>query len=373
MVMTPADSNSVPVARRARRGLDAASALRELEKLHAALRPGDPFPPHRDLIDRFDVSDRALRTALDELQRRGKIVRRVGRGGTYVSEAPPVAQPPSDQTTLPSRNVVALARPDFSFFDYALKVLFERAGAAGLTVSCHLLDSEGHELWAHRGEAANPLGYVVFHRDLLLALRLQSEGQRVVLVGIPPAGHAAGVPNIYTDHEQGGYLVARHLIELGHRRIAFQGEADPTASPRTRGHLRAIAEAERRGIIVEPTWVSGAEFEHWHATPSAARVLFDRPDRPTAIAAWNDYVAVCLLSMLSSLGLRVPADVSLVGFDNLPQSRHVYPPLTTVDGNLEQLLQAALTVLTHEPAAANPTIITLPTLVVRESTAPLSP
>src|SRR5205823_4290058 len=108
-------------------------------------------------------------------------------------------------------------------------------------------------------EALQPRGFVAFNFTLYpVARRLQERGHRTVILGPPPVDVYPDVPCVYGDHERGGYQVTRHLIELGHRRLAYVRFPLPlltrTALQRSfrwRGHERAMAEARRRGEEVE--------------------------------------------------------------------------------------------------------------------------
>jgi len=90
---------------------------------------------------------------------------------------------------------------------------------------------------------------------------------------------------------------------------------------------------------------------------------------PTAFAAWNDFGALKLFGLLTQLGIRVPQDVSLMGYDNLPESSLIYPKISTVDSSIEHQLQTALAILTSpQTPAPNHTVVALPSLIRRDST-----
>jgi len=349
---------------------DAVSVLRQLEALHAGLQPGSPFPSQRDLIVRLNASDRSVRWALDELRRQGKIERPAGRR-TFIARTGALSQAPVAGVSL-SRTVIAVLSPDHSFFDHALQTLFRRVEANQLELTCHLIDEAGHGSSRFITPETGPLGYAIFHqRHLPLAQKLQQAGHRVVLFGMPPVGVPCGVPNVYSDHEQGGYLAVQHVLSEGHRNIAVCGGEIPMGYPRPEGQHRAVAEFRRRGLDVRVSWITESQLRGWRKDPETLREFYEATGRPTALVAWNDNEAVTLLSLLSYNGISVPRDVSLVGYDNLPIGLEVHPALTTIDNNLEQQLQAALSILTRPEAPASPpTIITLPTLVRRDSSAP---
>jgi LacI family transcriptional regulator len=210
-----------------------------------------------------------------------------------------------------------------------------------------------------------------------LAERLQDAGHRVVCVGTPPTNNAIEVPIVFGDQEQGGYLAVKHLLDLGHRRIAFQFLGDYPTLRRWAGCQHAIEEAKANGIGLQTEVLdvieSGDCFGQigpWCKDDQAVQEYFASPTAPTAIVSWNDDFAVKLLTRLQSAGIRVPTDVSLIGYDNLARSAAVHPALTTIDGAFDQQIRAALRLLSQpEAPVRNQSIIVLPTLINRESTA----
>lgn len=175
------------------------------------------------------------------------------------------------------------------------------------------------------------------------------------------------------DHELGAYLATRHLLELGHRHIAcICGPAQTSvAALRLAGYRRAMAEA---AIDVPDSWLAGSDFTSPGGYAAAARLL--ESDPPTAIFAGNDMIGIGVLRAAAERNIRVPADLSVIGFDDIEMSRYVYPALTTVGQSILQLGETAAEVLLRRIAAqtALPTDkrIVAPSIVLRESTAPPS-
>jgi len=158
---------------------------------------------------------------------------------------------------------------------------------------------------------------------------LHSRDFPVVLIddqGIPPEG----TPWISVDNRVGAFEATRHLIGLGHRRIAhIQGPLKYQVShDRYLGYCDALNEA---GIPLDPALVREGDF-----TPptgrTSANAFFDLPaeKRPTAIFAGSDWMAYGAISAAEQRGLRVPEDIAVVGFDDNPASAHMEPALTTV-------------------------------------------
>ena len=169
------------------------------------------------------------------------------------------------------------------------------------------------------------------------------------------------------DNEYGAWMAVRHLIELGHRRIAFvSGPADNIdAEERAAGYRRALSEA---GIAVDPKLMVEGNF-HENSGLLAVNHLFDTGQQFTAVFAANDQSAYGVRLCLYRKGIRVPDDVSLVGFDDLPGSSYTTPPLTTIRQPLYDMglvaTHALLRLINGEPVQAQVPPLEL---VVRETT-----
>jgi LacI family transcriptional regulator len=153
----------------------------------------------------------------------------------------------------------------------------------------------------------------------------------VPLVLIDNYVNGLNVPCVLGDNATGGYLVTRHLIDLGHQRIALlEGPRKyKTLTERREGYLRAMDEADlpiEPSLMIKPLHIGTLKGFH-----EARRMLaLPRSQWPTAIVAISDKAALGALEALKESGLRVPDDIALVGFDDLPECEHVSPSLTTV-------------------------------------------
>ncbi|MEU4157228.1 LacI family DNA-binding transcriptional regulator [Actinoplanes sp. NPDC026670] len=200
---------------------------------------------------------------------------------------------------------------------------------------------------------------------------------------------APDISSVNVDDRTGARAAAQHLIDLGHRRIGLllsglhgpHGVVDPDVRPldghASRQRLQGWQDALRpAGITPQAVRQNGTGLE---AARDGARLLLDRPDRPTAILCFSDVVAHGALQVAAELGLQVPRDLSVVGFDDNPLAVQVQPTLTTVHQDVEAKGHAAADALTAAIAATRtstdltPRHVLLPTgLVVRDSTAPPS-
>lgn len=215
-----------------------------------------------------------------------------------------------------------------------------RQGVEGLVLSTARDDDDTARELADRG-----VSYV---------LTLRTDGRSLSSVG---------------DDNLGGFLATRHLLDLGHRRIGIIAGPDYASSSRGRlaGYRRAMAEA---GAEVDPRWIAPSSFDS-DSGAEAAEQLISLANPPSAIFAINDNTAIGALSRLMQMGLSVPDDISLVGYNDIPIVQRLPIPLTTVHVPFEQVATAALELLTAEAVpAANRIRKAIPTLIPRKSTAP---
>ncbi len=214
---------------------------------------------------------------------------------------------------------------------------------------------------------------------------LMKRGLPLVFVDQAPA---PGIPSVNIDDRGGAQAAARHLVGLGHRRVALMiatvgGDLRVVDDPlelsvghairqRVLGWTDVLAEAGVTGPAVTVP-ESLTEFPAYQA----ARLLLEGPDRPTAVLCFSDVIAQAAVHAAEDLGLRVPRDISVVGFDDSPVATRMRPALTTVRQDFVAKGRAAASALTAAMAARGSDTKTrarhllLPTeLVVRDSTAP---
>ncbi len=175
------------------------------------------------------------------------------------------------------------------------------------------------------------------------------------------------VPRLFVENTEGSYAATRHLIAAGHRDIAYI--AGPTGlltvSERRRGFERAMAEA---GIPVRPELVAAGSFASESAR-LAVHGFFALPSPPTAIFASSDFIAMGTVTAIRELGLVLPRDISMVGFDDMPFGVLLTPPLTAVRQPVEMLGRLGFrTLLALLRGEAVPQVTRLPVqLMLRQS------
>ena len=234
--------------------------------------------------------------------------------------------------------------------------------------------SPGSE-WIEGVLRRRPAGVILVFSKLAPELREQLRSRAIPFAIVDPAGDPSpDVPSVGSANWSGGLAATRHLLELGHRRIAaVTGPADMMCSlARLDGYRSAMNTA---GLPIDPQWIRYGDF-HVEGGRAHALELLSLPEPPTAIFAGSDLQALGALEAARSLGLRVPEDVSIVGYDDIPLCRWVSPRLTTVHQPLRQMgVEAAKLVLavgSDRPAVGGPTprMDLATSLVVRDSTAP---
>ena len=213
-------------------------------------------------------------------------------------------------------------------------------------------------------------GLIVIPHDEFAARLHQIRSGGLPVVAVDRAESDPQAMSVSVDDVTGGELAAQHLIDLGHRSIAFIGD-DSAAAPvhdRLSGVRKAV-EAAGDGVKLD---VFPAEL-----TAEAGREMGERiaampaEERPTAITAAIDLIAVGVLQALQQRGLRVPEDVSLMGYDDIPFARQLSVPLTTIRRPHYEMGVTAATMMATSLAGETPDprhVVFQPELVVRDST-----
>jgi DNA-binding LacI/PurR family transcriptional regulator len=175
--------------------------------------------------------------------------------------------------------------------------------------------------------------------------------------------------NVVIDYGQGIHEALHHLVGLNHRHIAFIAGPQYLASARTR-QMAFLAGMKQAGIPIQSGMIVQGDHKIEGGT-QAMKALLQLPLRPTAVIASNDMMAIGALSAIHDAGLKVPEDISIVGFDDIAFARMTQPPLTTVALSREQLAIMALSAIENLIAqnSAEHLEYSLPTrLVIRNST-----
>lgn len=261
--------------------------------------------------------------------------------------------------------------------DWALAIIEgvrESAAQAGLAISLSVTGDRrapGPE-WLDAVVRRGPTGIILLFAGISHEQRAMLDARGIPFVIIDPAGDPApGIPSVGSANWSGGLAATRHLLELGHRRIAaITGpKSVMCALARLDGYRAAMTSA---GIEIEPGWIRYGDFQR-ESGERHARELLRLPDPPTAIFAGNDVQALGVLHAARAIGLDVPRDLSVVGFDDLAVAELASPRLSTIHQPLREMAEQATRIVLQllDDVPPEVTRVELATsLVVRDSTAP---
>ncbi|MDN3445176.1 LacI family DNA-binding transcriptional regulator [Microbacterium sp. APC 3901] len=267
--------------------------------------------------------------------------------------------------------VIGVLLADFEPFSAEI---LKGVGSAVHDTAFDLLAYSGSHLGAGDGwerRSLSRLSGTLIDAAIMVTPTVVSAGTEIPVVAIDPHTGRADLPTVESDSFGGALAATRHLIELGHRRIGFlAGRPDlRSAGLRDAGYRRALSDA---GIPLDPSLVGIGRYE-LDVTRESARIMLSGDARPTAIFAANDLSAIAVIDVAHELGLRVPEDLSVIGFDDVPEATRRALPLTTIQQPMRRLGAVAadmvFTLLSGQEVDEMHVI--LPTrLVVRATTAP---
>jgi len=292
------------------------------ERIHRGqIQPGQTLPSIRELTKEFQVNHLTVRQALRILGEQGIVTSSQGRG-TFVRRDIRTAAKlalvlPNLANSLPD----AIAR--------GVRSVMDEHGIGGVAVfSSH--DSPSEEA----ANVAQALGQTA--QGLIVYSLMRKEAVIAAL-----RGYLAGYPVVWvdrsygelpvwcatSDNQHGGYLATDHLLRQGRQRIAFISEMGyTTTEARYQGYCQALGD---HGVPCDPGLV-GTVDDGENTMALRIRELVDRKPRPDAIFFGNDFRAMAGLQQIKAVGLRVPDDIAVVGFDDVPTAALADPPLTTV-------------------------------------------
>jgi len=252
------------------------------------------------------------------------------------------------------------------------RVAREQELAVGFT-DTHGRSSVGRS-WTEEVLSRRPTGVISVYSEITPEQHAQLASSSIPLVALDPTGEPGhAIPSVGATNWSGGLSATRHLLDLGHRRVAaIAGPAEILcARARLDGYRAAMDVA---GVPVHPELVRIGAFSFEDGLVEG-RALLALDDPPTAVVCGNDLQALGVYEAAREAGVRIPDDLSVVGFDDIEYARWCGPPLTTIQQPLVEMGAAAaklvLAMAAGEPLAQ--TRVELATrLVVRQSTAPLA-
>jgi DNA-binding LacI/PurR family transcriptional regulator len=280
--------------------------------------------------------------------------------------------------------VIGLLVPDLEnpIFPALAQELETMAAEAGLSsILCNTARAKmAEDVYVHMLVERNVDGMIFISSELTnLAAdhghyqRLVDEDVRIVLVNCEH--ETLRIPSVGVDEQAAGETAADHLLGLGHRRIGFVA-GPPHYSP-TKNKTAGLETALRRaGIELDRRYVAHAEWGYAGGAAAARQLLELNGDRPTALIASSDVMAIGALHAVHAAGLRVPEEMSIVGFDGVSAATFTNPALTTVAQPTSEIAATAIDALLRlieMPERDVPHSVFRPRLIERASTAPPGP
>jgi LacI family transcriptional regulator len=223
-----------------------------------------------------------------------------------------------------------------------------------------------HLGWERR--SLSRLGGTLIDGAILVTPTTTPAHSSVPIVAVDPHTGPDGPATVAVQNIDGARAATEHLISLGHRRIGhLRGRTDlESAQQREEGYRQAL---EAAGIRADPALIIDGGYRAASAT-AGAHALLTLPDPPTAVFAANDLTAIEMIRVAAERGLTTPRDLSVVGFDDVPQAASSVPQLTTVRQPLIEMGKSAVRVLLSMLEGGEPEHVRMPAeLVVRSSTA----
>lgn len=348
----------------------------------AQFKPHDKLPSENEIAGRFGFSRQTVRQALGDLETEGWLYRSQGKG-TFVAEAD------RGGARAESRQQLTIGMMTTHISDYIFPTIVRGVESALRLQGARLLLASTDNEKARERESLESmllqqqLGGLIIeptksaegnpNLDYFLAL----EARRIPFVMLNERYSDLDAPCLKVDDEAGGFRAAEHLAKLGHRRLAgFFKTDDFQGVFRMRGFMRCLRE---RKLPLQPDYLIRYATEEKGTKPAEALAELLRRDpaeRPTAIVCYNDELAVRLLDVIRLSGLSVPADLSMVGFDDANLATATEVKLTTLEHPKTRMGEDAVALLMKlmdEPGSGGETgdIVYDPKLIIRQSTGPV--
>ncbi len=321
--------------------------------LTGSLPDGTKLPPLRELAEQFEVSTMTVRQAIQCLEREGHVHRIPGVGAF-------VCPPATPAKTVAQKTLTFAATDLTSAFEMGLARGIERAGrnrgwAVQILDAYHDPEVEAENMARLPGSGCQ--GAIVLptwgdNRCIEGLFRLQTSGFPVVVADRIPPGLAADF--VESNHEKGAYKATRHLLQHGHSRVFILAPPPQVSSiaARIQGYERALRSA---GVAPQPEWKIWLDLgiqdnafraqKRWLGGYQAILPVLREHSPPLAIFAVDPYTAWGVYEACRETGMRIPEDVSIVGFDDSEIALAMRPPITIIRQRTEEIGQAAVVLL----------------------------
>ncbi len=335
------------------------------------IRPGDKISSENVLAKEYDISRQTVRKAIDILRNEGFLYAEHGRG-TFCSDM--IKQEGNSGNIA----VVMTYLSDY-IFPYIIRGIDEVLEKEEYSI---LLKST-HNYRKVEAKCLEELvkknidGLIIEPSKSQIAFKNHDifsmlERYRVPFVFVQGVYHGMeDKPYVLLDDEKGGYLITKHLIELGHKRIVGVFKADDRQGQnRHSGYVRALQEA---GIWYDPSLVVWFHTEDMQSLPQEMIQEIVRREKVDAVVSYNDRIAIQIINALEEVGVNIPEDISVTGFDDSEFAKNLKVPLTTIKHPQRKIGEAAAELLIKlmKGYAVDDDklhIVMEPELVVRDST-----
>ena len=348
--------------------------------INKELLPDDQLPTEMEMAEIFGVSRITAKRALEELERAGLIYRKRGQGSFVLGLYQKKVNEPG------TKNVISMIIPAASMqgrnMDY-VKGATDAINQKGYYLTFHITEDVKHERELLINLPKNGISGIIYYPisranfDLLYTMHIT--GYPIVTID----KHYESIPVSYVtcDNFDGAYQAVTHLVELGHKNIAFVATADiesiSTVRQRFFGYCSALIEHGLQinedhivlGLASKIRYLKN-EVEKTDYIKSVLEKLLKK--KVTAVIAENDYVAVTVQKAFMGMGVKIPKEISLIGFDNLDVLEHVGIMLTTVEQDFYMIGKTAAEIvieMLENDKRTQIKKITIPVkLIVKEST-----
>lgn len=333
------------------------------------LQPGDKILTERELSKKYNVSRITTIRALSDLGREG-ILKRLQGKGSFVAEP----GKKDDQTYTLGIGLYETQYMTLPFFNTIMQGMASEASLAGYQIQLIVTNSSHGKknssfyesiLKQKKVDGLAIVDHAVSDADVV---DLRLHGIPIVLFDRTITGYS--FRSVMVDNRGGVFQMVEYLHGLGHQNIGLamhEMEHPSSMSQRYEGFRAGL---DILGINYHPEWVLDYRIPEDISESDIERLMSNNP-RPTAIVCSEDYVALRISDLMRKLGYNVPQDISITGFDNIPQSAFCVPSITTIDSGLaeigREMVRSLLKQLTDQTLSGTVTV-SRAQLVIREST-----